>query len=121
MNYQNLAAWQKGMDIVNEVYLISKSFPKEELFGLTSQAGRAAVSIPTNIAEGIGRNYKKETIQFLHVARGSAYELETLLKITINIGLINAENIEPILRMIDEEKRIINGLIKSYEERADLK
>ena len=82
MIYQNLEAWKKGMLIVKRVYQLTQSFPKEEMFGLTSQIRRSAVSIPTNVAEGIGRNYKKDTIQFLHISRGSAYELETLLHIS---------------------------------------
>jgi len=78
--YKNLDSWKKSMQLVKVIYLTVKDFPKEELYGLTSQIKRAAVSIPANIAEGIGRNYKKDTIQFLHISRGSLYELETLLK-----------------------------------------
>ena len=81
LSYQNLEAWKKGMEIVKEAYLISKSFPSHELYALTSQVKRAAGSVPANVAEGLGRNYKKDTIQFLHVARGSLYELETLLSV----------------------------------------
>lgn len=79
-NYKSLDAWKKAMELVKEVYLLTKSFPKEELYALTSQTKRAAVSISSNIAEGMGRNYKKDTIQFLHISRGSVYELETFVK-----------------------------------------
>jgi four helix bundle protein len=104
-----------------EVYAITKKYPKEELFALTSQTKRAAVSVPTNIAEGVGRNYKKDTIQFLHIARGSLYEVETLLNIAVMVDIITKEDSFPFISRIDEELRIINGLINAYENRKDLK
>lgn len=75
--YKNLEVWKKSMQLVKEVYTITVVFPKQEAYGLTSQTRRAAVSVPANIAEGCGRLFKKDTRQFLHVARGSLYELET--------------------------------------------
>jgi four helix bundle protein len=75
--YKQLEAWKKSMLLVKEVYILTKLFPKEEQYVLASQIKRAAVSVPSNIAEGSGRNYKKDTIQFLHIARGSLYEVET--------------------------------------------
>lgn len=77
-NYKNLEAWKKSMELVREVYILRKKYPKEEFYALTSQIKRTAISVPANIAEGSGRNYKKDTIQFLHISRGSLYELETL-------------------------------------------
>ena len=71
-NYQKLDAWKISMQLVKEIYLLTKFYPKEEFFALTSQTKRAAVSIPSNIAEGMGRQHKKDTIHFLHIARGSA-------------------------------------------------
>ena len=108
------------MQLVKDIYLTVKDFPKEELYGLTSQIKRAAVSIPANIAEGIGRNYKKDTIQFLHISRGSLYELETLLNISEMIEILKTEQFNNISENIDECARIINGLI-SYYEKSDLK
>ncbi len=108
------------MQLVKDIYLTVKDFPKEELYGLTSQIKRAAVSIPANIAEGIGRNYKKDTIQFLHISRGSLYELETLLNISEMIEILPTEQFNNISENIDECARIINGLI-SYYEKSDLK
>ena len=119
-SYKNLDSWKKSMQLVKDIYLIVKDFPKEELYGLTSQIKRAAVSIPANIAEGIGRNYKKDTIQFLHISRGSLYELETLLNIAEMTNILKTEKFNNISENIDECARIINGLI-SYYEKSDLK
>jgi four helix bundle protein len=118
--YKNLDAWKQSMVIVKEVYLIVKSFPKEELYSLTSQTKRAAVSVPANIAEGIGRNYKKDTIQFLHIARGSLYELETLFNIAVMIEMISEEKFISVSPLIDNCLKLINGLIRYYEK-SDLK
>ncbi|MBS1932796.1 MAG: four helix bundle protein [Bacteroidetes bacterium] len=119
-NYKNLEAWKKSMELVNEVYLVLKTYPKEETFALTSQTKRAAISIPSNIAEGFGRNYKKDTIQFFHIARGSIYELETLLNIANMTGIIAIESFKKISLLIEECGRITNGLI-SYFEKSNLK
>ncbi len=119
-SYKNLEARKKSMQLVKEVYLPVKNLPKEELYGLTSQIKRAAVSIPANIAEGIGRNYKKDTTQFLHISRGSLYELETLLNIAEMIGILKSEDFNKISENINECARIINGLI-TYYENSDLK
>ena len=81
--YKNLEAWKHAMQLVKEIYILTKSFPKEEMYALSSQIKRAAVSVPSNIAEGCGRNYKKDIIQFLHIARGSLYETETQVEIAL--------------------------------------
>lgn len=109
------------MLLIKEIYAITKLYPKEELFALTSQTKRAAISIAANIAEGVGRNYKKDTVQFLHIARGSLYEVETLLNIAVMVEIINEDRFNHFENRIDEEIRILNGLIKSYESRTDLK
>ena len=109
------------MLLIKEVYTVAKGYPKEELFALTSQTKRAAVSIAANIAEGVGRNYKKDTVQFLHIARGSLYELETLLNIAVMVEILSEAQFNPFENMIDEEIRILNGLIKSYQQRTNLK
>ena len=120
-NCKELKIWQKSVDLAVKVYEITNGFPKDERYGLTSQIRRSAVSIPSNIAEGIGRNYKKDTIQFLHISRGSLYELETHLSIALMLELINEVTYRNLELMIDEEVRIINGMIRSYENRTDLK
>ncbi|MEI9957221.1 MAG: four helix bundle protein [Ferruginibacter sp.] len=118
--YKKLEAWKKSMLLVKEIYLLTKSFPKEELYGLTSQTKRAAVSVPCNIAEGSGRNYKKDTIQFLHISRGSLYEVETLLNIAVMVEVISEERFIPLSILIEECLKILNGLI-SYYEKSNLK
>jgi four helix bundle protein len=116
-NYKNLEAWKKSMLLVKEIYLLGKNYPREELYGLTSQTRRAAVSIPSNIAEGMGRNHDKDTINFLHISRGSMYELETLLNIAVMVDLISEKKFEEITPMIDECLRILNGLLTYYENK----
>ena len=108
------------MELVKEVYEITKSFPKDELYALTSQIKRAVVSVPCNIAEGVGRNYKKETIQFLHIARGSLYEVETQLNIAVLVNIVNEQAIKPLSGVIEDCLKILNGLI-SYYEKSNLK
>lgn len=118
--YKNLEAWKKAMLLVKEVYTLVKLYPTNEMYGLSSQTKRAAVSIPSNIAEGVGRNYKKDTIQFLNIARGSAYELETLMNIALMIEIITDEQYSLVSNQIEECSKILNGLI-TYYEKADLK
>ncbi len=118
--YQNLDVWKKSMLLVKEIYVPLKEYPKEEIYALSSQTKRAAVSVPGNIAEGIGRNYKKDTIQFLHISRGSLYELETLLHIGEMLDFIKNDKFINIDNKIQECLRLINGLI-SYYEKSNLK
>ncbi len=118
--YQNLDAWKISMQLVKEIYLVVKKYPKEELYGLASQTKRASVSVPCNIAEGMGRQYKKDTIQFLQISRGSLYELETLLNIAIMIEIINEDVFNHIIPLIEKNLQVLNGLIK-YLENSKLK
>jgi four helix bundle protein len=120
-NYKNLDAWKKSMELVKNVYILLKMNPKDELYALTQQTRRAVVSIPANIAEGIGRNYKKDTIQFLHISRGSLYELETLLLIAQSLDYISALNKEDFVIQIQECMRLLNGLIAYYEKSDQLR
>ncbi len=119
-NYQKLDAWKTAMQLVKNIYLLTKHYPKEELYSLTSQTKRAAVSIPVNIAEGMGRQYKKDTAQFLHIARGSIYELETLLNIAVMVEIINEQKFNSLIPVIDDSIKLLNGLI-NYTEKAALK
>ncbi len=120
-NFRELMIWQKAMDIVVCVYKLSASLPKDETYGLKSQLQRAAVSIPSNIAEDCSRNTEPDFKRFLEVAIGSAYELETQLSITENIGLISRSKIEPALQMVSEEQKMLNGFISRVRERTKTK
>lgn len=120
-NYKTLDAWKVSMELVKEIYILTKQFPKEELYGLTSQIRRSAVSIPTNIAEGLGRQYKKDTLQFFYVSRGSIYELETLINIGLMANIISENDFQKLLPPIERALKLLYGLIKSYETRTDLK
>lgn len=108
-SYKDLVAWQRAMDLVTATYKATAGFPRDELFGLTSQLRRAAVSIPSNIAEGQGRLSEKEPRYFRGQARGSLMELETQMQIAENLGYLQEEQIAPLLQSSAEVGRILNG------------
>ena len=110
-NHKDLIVWQKSMALVKEIYQISRSFPKEEIYGITSQMRRAAVSIPSNIAEGYGRGHEKELIQFLYIALGSASEVETQLIICKEIGYLKEEEFERPNALNIEIVKMLSALI----------
>lgn len=112
-NYSELVAWQKAMDLVERIYAATKKFPKEELYGLTSQIRRAAVSIPSNIAEGQGRKSTKEFLHHLSIAYGSLREVETQVLIAGRLQYLGQEEINRLLELSAEVGRIINGLSQS--------
>ncbi|MGD0969882.1 MAG: four helix bundle protein [Desulfobaccales bacterium] len=120
-SYKDLVAWQKSMALVTEVYRASQEFPKEEVFGLIGQTRRAAISIPSNIAEGHARTSKKEFQYFLSNARGSLAELETHLTIAYQLTYINEMAINQVLDRVGEIGRILNGLISSLKRSSKLK
>ena len=111
--HHNLEVWKRSLDFVTEIYKITANFPADEKFGLVSQMRRAAVSIPSNIAEGAARNSRKEFINFLHIAQGSAAELETQILISQNLRFIESNQAEPLLQELEEISRMIIGLQKS--------
>jgi four helix bundle protein len=115
-NYKKLDVWILSMQTVKEIYRLTKSYPNEEKYGLISQTNRADVSIPSNIAEGLGRNYKKDTIQFFHISKGSAYELETLIHVAMMINLIDEKTYNIVNDIIDRNLRVINGYINYLEK-----
>jgi four helix bundle protein len=112
-SYRDLVVSQKALDLVTEVYAATSGFPREEVFGLTSQLRRSAVSVPSNIAEGQGRATKGEFIQFLSHARGSLYELETQIVIAGRLGYLLAEREHALAAKAEEVARILNGLLTS--------
>ena len=116
-SYQDLVAWQKAMDLVTNIYRVSHKFPREEIFALTSQLRRAAVSVPSNIAEGQGRSSRKEFLYFLGTAKGSLSEVETQILIARNLGYIGEEDLPALLNLSAEVGRILNGLLASLRNK----
>ena len=115
-NNKKLDVWILSMKTVKEIYSLTRLYPNQERYGLISQTNRAAVSIPSNIAEGLGRNTKKDSIQFLHISRGSAYELETLLSIALMIGFIDKELFYRVNEILEKNIQVINGFIRYLEK-----
>mgnify|MGYP006074244519 FL=1 len=111
--FEELKIWQKAMDITEKCYKASENFPKEERYGLTSQLRRSAVSIPSNISEGAGRNTNGEFKQFLGIANGSSYELLTQLYLSTRLNLIKEENIRPIINEVLEVTKMNFSLQRS--------
>jgi len=116
-SYKDLIVWQKGIEIVNDIYNLTKHFPKYELYSLTSQIRRAAISIPTNIAEGWGRGTTKNYIQFLEISRGSLFELEALIIISTNQSFLTQDKCAEISIKINEIGKMLNGLITKLESK----
>lgn len=112
-SYQDLVAWQKAMDLVAEVYKDTRNFPKEEMYGLTSQMRRAAVSVPSNIAEGQGRRGSGEFKHFLRMSLGSLMELETQIMIAERLHYLEPAPAKSMLHDDAELGRVLNGLIGS--------
>jgi len=112
-SYRDLRVWQLGMDLAAECYQVTKPFPREETFGLTSQIRRAAAAIPANIAEGHGRGSRKEYRQFLRTAQASLRELETHLLLSTRVGLMPEPNANTILETADRLGRMLNTLQKA--------
>ena len=119
-SYQNLEAWKKSVLLVKNIYEIVNQYPKDEEYVLAQQTKRSAISVPSNIAEALGRNHKGDTIQFLHISRGSLYELETQVYIGEMLGYIKYDMFQLINDQIKECLRLINGLIK-YIEKVEFK
>jgi four helix bundle protein len=114
--HKRLNVWQKSMNLIEQIYKITKKYPEEEKFGLISQMRRAAISIASNIAEGCARFTRKEQVQFYMMARGSISELDTHIEISYRLGLIKAEDKDMILDKITEIGKMLNGLIRLRKE-----
>ena len=117
MKHQDLEVWNKAIKLVTDIYIITKNYPKDEIYALTSQMRRCAVSIPSNIAEGCTRFSDKETLKFLSIAMGSISELETQIVISKNIGYI--EDIDSIISQISSVKKLILGLVKYLNTKTE--
>ena len=112
-SYQQLTVWQKAMDLTTSVYELTASFPKEERYSLVDQMRRAAISIPSNIAEGKGRKSQNDFKHFLSIARGSVNELETQILLSERLSYTDKEKSDKIIGLADEVGKMINGLINS--------
>lgn len=110
-SFKELRIWQKGVEIVKRVYLLTRDLPKEEMYGLTSQMRRAAISIPVNVAEGFKRYHAKEYQQFLHIALGSAAELETLLILSKELGYLSISGAQDVHEKLDHVSKMISTLL----------
>jgi len=119
-SHRDLIVWQKSMDLVVAVYRATDTFPKTEVYGLTSQIRRAVTSIPANIAEGQGRRLPKEFVQFLANARGSLWELDTHLEAAMRIGFLSPDTHHELPTRMDEVGRMLNGLMRSVSNSAKL-
>jgi len=115
-NHKDLEAWKESIALVDAVYRTTKTFPSEEIYGLVSQMRRAAVSTPSNIAEGAARASTKEFAQFLYMALGSLSELETQIIVSQRLGYVDQE--DGLLRQVETVRKLLSGLIRYAKERA---
>ncbi len=119
-NFRKLKVWVKSRELVKDIYKLTNSFPKEELFGLTSQLKRSAISIPSNIAEGSGRGTSLQLIHFLNVANASSCELETQVYLAFDLGFINTEKLKDIINKINEIQKMILGFKNKLENNKSI-
>lgn len=114
-SYRDLIVWQKSVKLVTLIYGLVKRFPDDEKFGLTSQIKRSSVSIPSNVAEGYGRNYTKDYSRFLQISRGSLFEMQTQLEIALNLGFITISDLEDLKKLSVEVEKMLNSLISKLK------
>lgn len=114
-SYQDLEVWQVAMNVAEQCYRLTTSFPKEELFGLTAQIRRAGASVAANIAEGYGRESRREYLQFLRIAQGSLKELETYLLLSVRVGIAKEGKVFPILSECERVSKMLYRLIRSLQ------
>jgi len=118
-NYKELIVWKKAHEMTLDIYGATRSFPKEELYGLTSQLRRSAASIGANIAEGSGRRSNNEICRFLQIARGSASETEYHILLARDLKLLREEEFRNLSRQADEVQRMLTALIQSFDRKGD--
>ena len=116
-SYRDLLVWQRGISLVKQVYILTSHFPKEEVYGLSSQVRRAAVSIPSNIAEGQARKNTAEFRQFLHIALGSLAEVDTQLELAIQLAYISASDISNAANLVLELRKMLYSLINNLPKK----
>ena len=115
-SYRDLLVWKKSVGLVTNIYNLLPHYPKNEEFALTSQIKRAAISVPSNIAEGYGRNSTQDYIRFLNIARGSLYELETQLQISLNLKYIDDDKFDQMFQQSTEIAKMLTGLINRLKK-----
>lgn len=117
-NYTELEVWKHARDLVKSVYQLTKDFPKTELYSLTNQINRCVISVPSNIAEDIGRQSDKETTHFLYIAKGSLFESETQLYLAYDLGYIFEEQFKIIFKETTSCKKLLNGFINYFKNKS---
>ena len=117
-SYRELLIWQKSILVVTNIYKLTRDFPKEELFGITSQMRRCAISIPSNIAEGFGRNSQGDFKRFLNISLGSIYELQTQIEISQNLEYLNTENYKYLMESCVELEKMMNSLVSKIKAKG---
>ena len=115
--HKDLRVWQQSIELVTSIYMITKTFPKEEMFGLVSQMRRAAVSVPSNIAEGYARGTDRENLHFLRISSGSMSEVETQLLLSLNLGYLSQESYDELSENLTSVWKQLNALISSIKKR----
>jgi four helix bundle protein len=118
-NHKDLILWQRAVILAKEVHVLSRQFPRQEMFGLTSQVRRAAVSVASNIAEGAARRTTKDFIAFLHISRGSLAELETQLILARHFEYAHALQLVPVMALVEEVGRLLNAVISGLNRRMN--
>jgi four helix bundle protein len=113
VSFRDLLVWQRSIELAEEIYKLTSSFPRAEMYGMTSQLRRAAVSISANLAEGNGRGSRRDYSRFVAIALGSAREVDSLLELTFRIGLLSRDSAARCLALLDETCRMLNGLRNS--------
>jgi|688.fasta_scaffold780961_1 four helix bundle protein len=113
--YTELKVWQEARKLSKEVYSITAEFPREEQYGLINQMRRCAISVPSNIAEGCGRNHSKDSIRFFHIARGSLYELETQLYLCFDLNYLDEPKLKEVLLSTELSRKLLSGFIKYFQ------
>jgi four helix bundle protein len=116
-SYQDLRVWNEAMNLGEMCYLATRSFPKEEIYGMISQIRRASASVPANIAEGYGRENRGEYIHFLRIAQGSLKELETHLMLSERVKLTSSQSIKPILEQSEKVGKMLRSLIRALQNK----
>jgi len=118
-SHRRLVLWQKSIRLAVEVHRVSRQLPKHELFGLAAQMNRAAISIPSNVAEGAARHTTRDYIRFLYIARGSAAEIDTQLLLAEELGYLNHDALGPAIAICNEVGRLLNGVITALHRRLN--